>query len=85
MNRCDGQFYSLWRILCRVADSVLRRRRPILTLMTNLSFRGNARLTQKRYADLDVVRGNLLRVGPPRRESHERKRSSRQHAAGTVL
>jgi radical SAM superfamily enzyme YgiQ (UPF0313 family) len=60
MNRCDGQFYSLWGILRRVADSVLRRRRPMLSLVGNLSYRKNARLTQRSYAELDLLRGRSL-------------------------
>ena len=72
MNGCERRFYSPWRILRRVADSFPRRRRPVLSLVTNLSYRNNARLTGKSYAELDLPRGNLWRVGPPRRESHER-------------
>jgi radical SAM superfamily enzyme YgiQ (UPF0313 family) len=64
MNSCDRRFYSLWRIVRRVAGSLLLRRRPILALVTNLSYRNNARLAQKSYAELDLLRGNLLRVGP---------------------
>ena len=64
MNRCDGQFYSLWGILRRAANSFLRRRRPVLSLVSNLSYRENARLSRKSYGDLDLVRGSLLRVGP---------------------
>jgi len=64
MNSCDRRFYSLWRVLRRVAHSFLRRRHPILSLVTNLSYRNNTRLVQKSYAELDFLRGNLLRVGP---------------------
>ena len=57
MNACDRRFYSLWRILRRVADSVLRRRQPLLSLVSNLSYRKNARLNQRSYAALDFLRG----------------------------
>jgi len=57
MNSCDRRFYSLWGILRRVADSFLRRRRPIVALVSNLSYRNNARLSQKSYAALDLLRG----------------------------
>jgi hypothetical protein len=57
MNACDRRFYSLWRILRRVADSVLRRRQPLLSLVSNLSYRKNARLNQRNYAALDFLRG----------------------------
>ena len=85
MNSCDRRFYSLWGILRRVADSFLRRRQPVLSLVSNLSYRNNARLTQKSYAELDLLRGNLSRVGPARRESHAQSRSSPQQAAGILL
>ncbi len=47
MTHCDGQFYSLWGILRRVAKGLLWRRRPILSLVTNLSYRSNASLARK--------------------------------------
>jgi len=56
MNTCDRRFYSLWGILRRLADNFLRRRRPILALVSNLSYRNNARLTRRTYAELDPVR-----------------------------
>ena len=84
MNSCDRQFYSLWRILRRVADSFLRGRQPILSLISNLSYRNNTRLTQKSCAELNLLRGNLWRDGPavgaPSREASELT-----HAAGVVL
>jgi len=57
MNACDGRFYSLGQILRRVAGCFLRRRRPILSLVTNLSYRKNARLNRKNYRELDLLRG----------------------------
>ena len=57
MNSCDRQFYSLWQILRRMAGSFLRRRRPILSLVSNLSYRNNARLTRKSYGQLDLIQG----------------------------
>lgn len=53
MNSCDRRFYSLWGILRRVAGSLLQRRRPILALVTNLSYRSNARLARRTYHELD--------------------------------
>ena len=52
MNDCDRSFYSLWRIVCRVADNFLGRRCPIVSLVSNLSYRNNARLTRKSYGEL---------------------------------
>ncbi len=49
MSACDGRFYSLWQILRRVAGNFLRRRRPLLALITNLSYRNNCRLNQRSY------------------------------------
>ncbi|MFA6133058.1 MAG: radical SAM protein [Phycisphaerae bacterium] len=57
MNRCDRRFYSLWQILRRVATGVLRMRHPIVLLVTNLSYRNNARLSRKSYAEMDLLRG----------------------------
>ena len=53
MNTCDRRFYSLWGILGRVCRSFLQRRHPVLTLVSNLSYRNNARLTQKTYGELN--------------------------------
>jgi radical SAM superfamily enzyme YgiQ (UPF0313 family) len=65
MNRCDRKFYSLWGILRRVGKSFLQRRRPIVSLVTNLSYRNNARLAQKSYAKLDPLCGTPRRGDRP--------------------
>ena len=57
MNACDRSFYSLWRILCRVAGSFLWRRHPIISLVSNLSYRNNARLARKSYSELNFLHG----------------------------
>jgi len=57
MNSCDRRFYSLWGIFRRVADNFLRRRQPILSLVSNLSYRNNTRMTQESYGELDLLRG----------------------------
>ena len=57
MSSCDRGFYSLWQIIRRVAGSFLRRRQPIVALVTNLSYRHNARLIKKTYGQLDLSRG----------------------------
>jgi len=49
MNACEGDFYSWRRILRRVAGSLLRRRHPILSLVSNLSYRNNVRLSRSSY------------------------------------
>ena len=84
MNSCERGFYSLWGILRRAADSVLRRREPLLSLVGNLSYRNNARLNRKIYAELGAQRAGLARVVPaaglPSTEASRPK-----HAAGVVL
>jgi radical SAM superfamily enzyme YgiQ (UPF0313 family) len=54
MNACDRSFYSWRRILWRVARSLLRRRHPILSLVSNLSYRSNARLSRRSYGQLGI-------------------------------
>ena len=56
MDSCDRSFYSLGRILRRVAYGFLRRRQPIVSLVTNLSYRNNARLARKSHGELVTLR-----------------------------
>jgi radical SAM superfamily enzyme YgiQ (UPF0313 family) len=49
MIECDGTFYSLRGILHRVAMNFLWRRRPIMAIITNLSYRNNIRLNRKAF------------------------------------
>jgi len=57
MNACDRSFYSWRRILWRVVGSLLKRRHPILSLVSNLSYRNNARLSRSSYGHLGVLHG----------------------------
>ena len=59
MNCCDKRFYSIRGILRRVAGSLLRRRQPLLSLVSNLSYRNNARLTRKSFGQLDLRRSSV--------------------------
>jgi hypothetical protein len=43
METCDGNFYSSWNILRRVWGSFWQRRKPLITLVGNLSCRSNYR------------------------------------------
>lgn len=61
MASCDRRFYSLWWIIRRLAGNFLLGRRPILSLVTNLSYRNNVRLVRKSYEDHYLLRGRLLR------------------------
>ncbi len=58
MISCDQTFLSTPRILRRVWSSVWQRRQPLITLVGNLSFRKNSRLSRKVYADFKRQRGN---------------------------
>ena len=57
MNSCDRRFYSRWGILRRVVRNVLRRQHPVFSLVSNLSYRNNARLSRRKYDKLDLLRG----------------------------
>jgi len=60
MLSCDRSFYSMPSILRRVGGNFLRRRKPLLSLVGNLSYRSNFRLACKAYADFQRQRGNPL-------------------------
>ncbi|MHC4066186.1 MAG: B12-binding domain-containing radical SAM protein, partial [Planctomycetota bacterium] len=58
MISCDQHFYSMPRILRRVCGNVWRRRKPLITLVGNLSYRSNSRLDRKAYADFKRQQGH---------------------------
>ena len=64
MKACDEQFYSLRGIFRRVAEGILRWRRPVLSLVSSLSYRSNARLARRNYANMDPLPSGLLSDGP---------------------
>jgi radical SAM superfamily enzyme YgiQ (UPF0313 family) len=51
MISCDRDFYSMPRIVRRVWSSLRQRRKPLISLVGNLSYRNNLRLNRKAYAD----------------------------------
>jgi radical SAM superfamily enzyme YgiQ (UPF0313 family) len=51
MISCDRDFYSMQRILSRVWSSLWQRRKPLISLVGNFSYRNNLRLNLKAYAD----------------------------------
>ncbi len=53
MKACENYFYSRARIARRMTRSLLRGHRPLLSLVSNLSYRKNARLTHAMYDRLD--------------------------------
>jgi radical SAM superfamily enzyme YgiQ (UPF0313 family) len=59
MNTCDRRFYSRWQIFRRVIRNSLGRRQPLLSLVSNLSYRKNAELTQQSYGLLNRPRGDI--------------------------
>ncbi len=53
MLSCDRTFYSLFRIFSRVWANLWRLRRPVITLVGNLSYRKNLQLSIKTYASFN--------------------------------
>jgi len=51
MISCEQDFYSMRRILRRVWKSLWQRRKPLINLVGNFSYRKNSRLSRKAYAD----------------------------------
>ena len=51
MISCNRDFYSMPRILRGVWGSLWQRRKPLISLVGNLSYRNNLRLNSKSYAD----------------------------------
>jgi len=59
MDKCDRSFYSWRGILWRLVGSLLRRRHPIISLVSNLSYRNNARLSRRSYDQLGFLHGQV--------------------------
>jgi len=51
MIACNRNFYSLPRLLRRVWASLWQRRKPLISLLGNLSYRNNSRVERVAYAD----------------------------------
>jgi hypothetical protein len=60
MESCNRRFYSLSRIFRRVWRNFWRRREPLITLVSNLSFRNNFGLDRKLYRELNLSRSQPL-------------------------
>jgi len=58
MISCNQDFYSMPRILRRVCRNLWQHRKPLITLVGNLSLRSNFRLSCKAYADFKHQLGN---------------------------
>ena len=58
MISCSREFYSMPRILGRVCRNLWGRRKPLISLAGNLSYRSNIRVDCAAYADFKRQRGN---------------------------
>jgi radical SAM superfamily enzyme YgiQ (UPF0313 family) len=56
MTACNRDFYSMPRILRRVLSSFWHRRKPLISLVGNLSYRGNIRTSGKAYTSFERSR-----------------------------
>ncbi|HPS52775.1 MAG TPA: radical SAM protein [Phycisphaerae bacterium] len=60
MKLCDGSFYSRKQILLRAFKNFIYRHQPFVSLISNLSFRHNAKMAQKGYLKLLRSRTSLV-------------------------
>jgi radical SAM superfamily enzyme YgiQ (UPF0313 family) len=67
MISCDWGFYSMPRILHRIWSGVWQRRKPLISLVGNLSYRNNLRLNRKAYRDFK----SYCLLHSKRRNGHE--------------
>jgi hypothetical protein len=58
MINCDRGFYSMPHLLRRVWSSLWQGRKPLISLVGNLSYRRNLQLNRKAYADFECYAGN---------------------------
>ena len=49
MDFCNRNFYSMKRIMSRFARSAWKKRKPLVSLVSNLAGRNNSRLNRKVY------------------------------------
>ncbi|MBI4559974.1 MAG: B12-binding domain-containing radical SAM protein [Candidatus Hydrogenedentes bacterium] len=58
MIACSREFYSVPRILARVCSNLWGRRKPLINLVGNLSYRSNIRVECAAYAEFKRQRGH---------------------------
>jgi radical SAM superfamily enzyme YgiQ (UPF0313 family) len=58
MMFCNREFYSMSRILRRLWGNLWQHRKPLISLVGSLSYRGNIPLNCRAYADFKRQRGN---------------------------
>jgi radical SAM superfamily enzyme YgiQ (UPF0313 family) len=71
MRACNGEFYSLPRIMRRGLGNLWGRHQPLRSLVSNLACRGNVRLNYRRR--LQASSGNRRRVEGPGRPLGEHR------------
>jgi radical SAM superfamily enzyme YgiQ (UPF0313 family) len=55
MNVCDGEFYSWRNIGRRLVNSIFRWRHPFVSLVSNMSYRNNSRISIGKYSQLGFL------------------------------
>jgi radical SAM superfamily enzyme YgiQ (UPF0313 family) len=65
MRACNGDFYSLPRIMRRGLGNLWGRHQPLRSLVSNLVYRGNAQLSSEAWADFKRQQGNRWCVEAP--------------------
>jgi len=70
MNACNRDFYSLLRLLRRVWSSLWQRRKPLVSLVGNLSYRNNSRVDCRTYAGFQRERRDSSGVNPMPLQTH---------------
>ena len=58
MISCYRYFYTIWGMLCRVGNNIRHRRKPLINLVTNLSYRSNIGIDSRAYAEFRRRRNN---------------------------
>ncbi len=71
MDSCNRWFYSMPRILGRMSRSLWHWRRPLISLVGNLSYRRNIALDRKAYATFQREQGNRHATVDGVRENHD--------------
>jgi radical SAM superfamily enzyme YgiQ (UPF0313 family) len=57
MDSCNRRFYSMRRILTRAMGSALRKRKPVFTIVANLSNKNNMRMYRKVFREFAASQG----------------------------
>jgi radical SAM superfamily enzyme YgiQ (UPF0313 family) len=88
MDLCNRHFYSLKRVMGRFARSVREKNKPLMTLVSNLAGRNNARLNRKVYRQFDMSHTGArfeAMVPPTRNDLHviAPEETSSKHAAAS--